>query len=240
MDFIKVPRSLIYDKELGDKRIIAYSSILFHNWDSKKCDVQELVLYFDYSISRKSTDVDLQFLDLYKRFNTIGYINIHNLIEKTFTFFVEPPKDSFGIIYNFEIAEILDYRKKMRKNGYRINHAHLLLLLSYIRLNMQKQPDKPVMHFSLLKTISKNIGLSVRSITSALKILEELDIIHSEELPRYKDSNGNWHSNVKVFVNMGVNILSHNNTGYDWQIETEYAIKSIIASQRDYIGEIFK
>lgn len=237
MDFVKVPRSLIYNKELGDKRIIAYSSILFHNWGSKKCNTQELALYCDYSVSRKSTDIDLQFFKLYQSFSEIGYFDIHNVSEKSFTFFSEPPIDSFGIIYNFEFLEILSYRKKWRENGRRINHAHLLLLLSYIRLNMQKQPGKPVMHFSLLKTISENIGLSVRSITAALKILEELYIIHSEELPRYKDSNGNWHSNVKVFVNMKYcSFLEIDDTDYDWRIETERAIKSIIASQRDYIG----
>ena len=67
-----------------------------------------------------------------------------------------------------------------------------------------------------------------------LKILEELSIIHSEELPRYKDKNNNWHSNVKVFVNMKP--LINNDTNYDWRNEVAIAIDNIICSQRDYIG----
>ena len=59
MEFVKVPRSLIYNKRLGDKRILAYTSLLFHNWESKKCDVQELALYCGYSLSRKNSDADL-------------------------------------------------------------------------------------------------------------------------------------------------------------------------------------
>lgn len=237
MEFVKIPRSLIYDKKLGDKRILAYTSILFHNWESKKCDVQELSLYCGYTLSRKSSDVDLQLLELFKQLSSSRYIAIHNLVGKTFTFFADSPKKSFGIIYSSEFAKILEYRKSEKENGRRINQAHLLLLLSYIRLNMQKIKNKPVMHFSLLKTISENINLSVRSITSALKILEELQIIHSEELPRYKDMNGNWHSNVKVFVNMKYcSFFETTNTNYDWQIETERSIQSIISSQRDYIG----
>ena len=101
---------------------------------------------------------------------------------------------------------------------------------------MDKQSGKPVMHFSMLSTISKNIGISVRSITSALRILEELSIIHSEELPRYRDKNGNWHSNVKIFVNMEHCSLIAANINYDWQEETVRAINNILRSQRDYIG----
>ena len=237
MEFVKVPRNLIYDKGLSDKRILAYTSILFHNWESKKCDVQELALYCGYSLSRKNSDADLQFLNLFKELSLERYILIDNLAGKTFTFSCKSPTKSFGIIYSSEFTKILEYRNKQKGNGRRVNHAHLLLLLSYIRLNMQKIKNKPVMHFSLLKTIAENINLSVRSITSALKILEELQIIHSEELPRYKDVNGNWHSNVKVFVNMKYcSFFETINTNYDWKNETERSISFIISNQRDYIG----
>lgn len=237
MEFVKVPRSLIYDKKLGDKRILAYTSILFHNWESKKCDVRELSSFCGYSSSRKNSDVDLQLLDLFKQLSSENYLSIGNINGKTFTFITDSPKESFGIIYSSEFTKILEYRKQEKANGRRINQAHLLLLLSYIRLNMQKMKNKPVMHFSLLKTISENIDLSVRSISAALKILEKLQIIHSEELPRYKDVNENWHSNVKVFVNMKYcSFFETINTNYDWKIETERSIISIISSQRDYIG----
>lgn len=237
MEFVKVPRSLIYNKRLGDKRILAYTSLLFHNWESKKCDVQELALYCGYSLSRKNSDADLQFLNIFQELSLERYITIYNPAQKVFTFSFETPTKSFGIIYSSEFTKILEYRKKQKENGRRVNHAHLLLLLSYIRLNMQKMKNKPVMHFSLLKTISENTNMSVRSITSALKILEELQIIHSEELPRYKDVNGNWHSNVKVFVNMKYcSFFETINTNYDWKIETERSINSIISIQRDYIG----
>lgn len=163
-------------------------------------------------------------------------MSISKGMSDNFSFKVESPKNSFGIIYEFEYRRIFDYRIAAKKESKRVNHSHLLLLLSYIRLNMIKQPGKPVMHFSMIRTISQNIGISTRSIAVALRILEELSIIHSEELPRYKDKNGNWHSNVRIFVNMEQCSLVATNNNYDWQEETVRGINEILRNQRDYIG----
>lgn len=234
MEFIKIPRKLIYDKELGEKRILVYSSILFTCWSKKQCNIEKLIDDCDYTRKRMAYGIEHQFKDMINSFTEKEYVSIQGNLEDTFSFYIRPPKNSFGIISKFEYEQIFNYRIAAKSDNKRINHAHLLLLLSYIRLNMDKRPNNPVMHFSMLKTISDNIGLSVRSVTAALKILEELSIIHSEELPRYKDKNNNWHSNVKVFVNMKP--LINNDTNYDWRNEVAIAIDNIICSQRDYIG----
>lgn len=232
MEFVRVPRKLIYDTGLGDKRIIAYSSILFHNWDLKECNVTKLITQCGYCNDRHLGAAQKTFMDLFMQFEKLGFFEIHNLHKNTFTFFSKSPKNRFGIIYEYEYKAILDYRIQKQKEGNRINHARILLLLSYIRLNMERQPGKPVVHFSMLTTISKNIGIPVRSISSALAVLEELLIIHYEALPRYKDEFGNWHTNVKVFVN----IRNETNADYNWQAEVKCAIHNILASQKDYIG----
>lgn len=234
MKFIKIPRKLIYDKELGEKRILVYSSILFTCWSKKQCNIEKLIDNCDYTRKRMAYGVEQQFRDMINSFAEKEYISLKSPWINTFSFYIQAPKNSFGIISKFEYEQIFNYRIAAKSYNKRINHAHLLLLLSYIRLNMDKRPGKPIMHFSMLKIISDNIGISVRSVTAALKILEELLIIHSEELPRYKDKNNNWHSNVKVFVNMKLPV--NNNTNYDWRNEVAIAINNIICSQRDYIG----
>lgn len=233
MEFIRIPRSLIYDKELGDKRILVYSSMLFTCWSSKCCTVNKLIDDCDFVRGRVSSGVEKQFKTLIGSLIEKGFVSTQGKLGDTFSFCIKAPINSFGIINRFEYDDIIQYRIKEKANGKRINHSHILLLLSYIRLNMDKRTGKPIMHFSMLKTISDNIGLSVRSVTAALKILEELSIIHSEELPRYQDKNNNWHSNVKVFVNIKPPM---DNTNYDWRDETAKAIDSIICSQRDFIG----
>lgn len=233
MDYVRIPCSLIYNKQLGDKRVLFYSSLLFHCWDKKECDLTELSQYCGFCVDRHADANTAIFSKLLQDFVDAGYIEIKSGYRKIFTFLSKSPKNSFGIIYKYEFTQILEYRKSQRQNGLRVNHAHLLLLLSYIRLNMERQLGKPVVHFSMIKTISENIGLSTRSVSLAMKILEELSIIHHEPLPRYQDENGNWHTNVKIFVNMN-NVNNANE--YDWQQETYIAKQNLLVAQRQFIG----
>ena len=233
MEYVRIPRSLIYNKQLDDKRALFYSSLLFHCWDKKECDLTELSQYCGFCIDRHNDANVAVFANLLQDFTKAGYIEIKSKSNKLFTFFSKSPKSSFGIIYKYEFAQIIEYRQKQKKNGLRVNHSHLLLLLSYIRLNMERQPGKPVVHFSMIKTISENIGLSTRSVSLAMKILEELSIIHHEPLPRYQDENGNWHTNIKIFVN--INNVNNANE-YDWQQETNRAKQNLLAAQRQFIG----
>lgn len=57
--------------------------------------------------------------------------------------------------------------------------------------------------------------LSVRSISAGLRVLEQLNIIHSKELPRYKDKEGHWHANIRLFVNM--EHRGKSDVQYGWQ-----------------------
>ena len=233
MEYVRIPRSLIYNKQLGDKRALFYSSLLFHCWDKKECDLTELSQYCGFCVDRHNDANAAVFTNLLQDFAKAGYIEIKSRSNRSFTFFSESPKSSFGIIYKYEFAQIIEYRKNQKENGLRVNHSHLLLLLSYIRLNMERQPGKPVVHFSMIKTISENTGLSTRSVSLAMKILEELSIIHHEPLPRYQDEDGNWHTNIKIFVNMN-NVNNANE--YDWQQETNRAKQNLLAAQRQFIG----
>lgn len=222
-EFITIPRSLILDRGLGDKRVIVYSSILFSGWPGDR--VEDLVHYSRYSTCRDKSGV----LNQYKSI-------IDQLVSKDYFFYDDrgivyiKPNDSFGIIYYSEFQRILREREKSQKTGCRMNHAHLLLLLAHIRLNMIHKAGVPEMYSNLLVRISKSTGLSVRSISAGLKILEELNIIHNEELPRYKDEEGHWHSNVRIFVNMEPGWIS--DAQRDWQGEARRGISYILTSQR--------
>ena len=223
-EFVMVPRSLIYNIKLNEKRVLAYSSILFSEWGGE--NIEELVSYSRFSTRRHFDGVVSQYQDLVHQFIEKNYFKKG----KSHLIYVKQP-DSFGIIYYDEFQRILQAKDAGVQNGQRINHSHILLLLSHIRLCMIRQPGKPLFYSNLLNRISNSTGLSVRSITKSLKILEELNIIHSEELPRYKDSDGQWHSNVKIFVN-----IQDKDANYNWQDEVVRGIKYIMINQMDYGG----
>lgn len=205
---IKVPRSLIHNLSLNEKRVVAFASIIASNWSG--VNYKSLTKYSLYSGFRGKDGVINQYKELVRSFFDSGYFT-----ESDDGIIYIDQEEQFGIIYYSEFQKILQLRTEYQANGRRLNHAHVLLLLSYIRLYMNYQKGKPVYYSNLLIRISENTGLSVRSISSCLKVLEELNIIHNEELPRYKDNDGGWHSNVRIFVNMKL----FGTISYNWQHE---------------------
>jgi hypothetical protein len=87
--------------------------------------------------------------------------------------------------------------------------------------------NQPTFHSNLLNRLAENTGLSVRAISSSLSILEELSIIHNEELARYKDSEGKWHSNLRIFVDMKQQGLFD----YNWRRVVKQAANKIYINQ---------
>lgn len=216
--FIKVPRSIILNKSFGDKRVILFSSILFSNWNGIK--YIDIVNYSQYSEFRGKSGVINQFKNLTTQFIDCGYLKFSNN-----HIYKNDINEQFGILYFNEFEKILELHAKYKKQGKRLNHAAILLLLVYIRLFMKKETK---CYSDLLIRISNNIGLSVRSISSSIKFLEQLGIIHSEELPRYKTKDGCWHSNVRIFIDMKENGI----TAYNWEKEMT---KSIWRIQTNFI-----
>lgn len=227
MEFVKVPRSLIYNIELGDKRVIAYLSILFSGWNGKK--VSDLAAYSLYSSFRGTGGVISNFKMLVSE-----YLSSNILAKTDKGIFITQPCEQFGIIYYSEFEKILAYRKECIQEGKRINHAHLLLLLAYVRLHMIHMQGQPCFYSNLLVRISESTGLSVRSISACLSILEQLEIIHSEELARYQTKDGAWHSNVRIMVNM----KNQGNIKYDWESETQRAAFIVLSLSRQSGGQI--
>ena len=224
MGFAQVPRSLIEDIGISDKRVLVYLTMQFSMWSGIMID--ELTAYCGYSSNnRHSGSAKRQVNDIVQYLQNRGYITIAGgrLI-------VKKRNDCFGAIYDDEFELIMRSRETTIPYGCKINHAHLLLMLACIRCHMAHAYNEPQMYSNLLKRISDSIGISVRSVSNCARVLEDLEIIHSEELPRYKDGQGNWHSNVRIFVNrQNRNSIDHT---YDWQKETKRGINMILANQQ--------
>lgn len=221
-NYVLIPRDLPARTDLGDKRIIAYAAALFTDWNG--VDISPLLVVSGYSPSnRNKSGVRVQYQQLIDGFVESGLL-------------VSPPGSftswrsmeyGFGIIKESEFNRIVHAKNELGP-GYHINQAHALLLLAYIRCNMLRVPGRPTYYSNLLSRISDNIGISSRSVSSVSSFLERFGIIHNEELPRYKDPAGRWHSNVRIFLEMNSLV---GDPGYSWVRETERATALILASQ---------
>lgn len=121
--------------------------------------------------------------------------NEYQLIKIDISEFDVPEK--FGIIYFDELDKILNFKGELKDRGIdlsRMSSAYILLLLSYIRVNMNRNEDKPLCCYRHYKKISDDIGLSERYIGRIIEILEVLKIIKCVEVKRsrYEKDDGSY------------------------------------------------
>lgn len=259
-NYVKIPREIIYHKELGNKRVIVFSYLCSRRSldDTVAFSISEMCHwsylkpnYHDGKINHKYLEM-LELLSHYRYFesypnfeklakekkNSTDYYNIKINTEK----FDIP--DNFGIIYFDELEKILNFKKELKGvkvNGEeitvtRISSAYILLLLSYLRVNMNRNPDKPLCCYRLYQKIKDDIGLSERYISRIVKILDVMNIVKFKEGKRirYKKEENKYGflTTPKVFAdyrhfskdNNGNQIIDND---YDYEVELQKQLEII-------------
>lgn len=221
INYVTIPKEIIYDKDLGDKRVIVYSFLCCHRAlnDSVGFSVPELVKwtglmpnYHKGKINEKYLDV-LELLSHYgyfescpdfEKLKSIGNSNEYYKAQLNIEKF-DIPKE-FGIIYFDELQKIINFKEELKKENIdtsRLSSAYILLLLAYIRANINRSDDKPRCCFRLYKTISEDIGLSERYISRIVEILDVMNIVKFAECKRgryQKDGEYKFVTTSKVFA----------------------------------------
>lgn len=249
--YVKVPKEIIKDTSLTEHRI---STLIYLNynqtWDKMVgYSPKHIIQWSGYKPNWRSGMKD-NIYDKFKNcmswFHQNGYIlDFDEELFKQNTFQSSSlnkeklsPQDNFGLIYDFEIEAIINYKSQYKP----LNKSILLLLLSYIRAftwirkkemtghSELSKRDKPEVFHSKYETMAKIIGIRPKLISKATLILEELGIINTHRMPRYKDQDGNWHIGDIIFI-CPYRLVSSQNNGfisidkeYDWEKELEYGI----------------
>lgn len=258
INYVTIPREIIYDKDLGDKRVIIYSYLCCRRTldDTVAFSINELVKWTGLIPNYHDGKINHKYLDYLKLLSHYGYFEScpdFIKLKKTkgngdyyYKAKINNQKfdshdNGFGIIYFDELFKIINFKKELKKikdkNGEEINidtsrltAAYILLLLSYIRANIQRNTKEPRCCFRLYKTISEDIGLSERYITRIVEILDVMDIIKFAECKReryQKDGEFKFLTTPKIFADFrSFTKDSHNNI--------------ILDKEYDYISEIQK
>ena len=255
-NYVKIPREIIYNKDIGDKRVIIFSYLCSRRAldDTVAFSISELCHwshlkpnYHDGKINQKYLEVleslshygyftdypDFQKLANVKK-NSTDYYNIKLNISK----FDSP--DSFGIIYFDELDKILNYKEELKDSHIdlsRMSSAYILLLLSYLRVNLNRNPEKPLCCYRLYQKITEDIGLSERYIARIVEMLDVIDIIKYQEgkRKRYEKSNGEFGfiTAPKVFADVRRYIKDNNG---NIMLDDEYDYESEIAKQIEILN----
>lgn len=264
-NYVKIPREIIYNKELGDKRVIIFSYLCSRRSldDTVAFSISELCHwsylkpnYHDGKINHKYLEMlellsHFGYFESYPNFeklakekkNSTDYYNIKINIEK----FDIP--DSFGIIYFGELERILNFKEELKDvkiNGEeidttRMSSAYILLLLSYLRVNMNRNPDKPLCCYRLYQKITEDIGLSERYISRIVEMLDVMNIIKFQEGKRirYKkqDDKYGFLTTPKAFADYRHFVKDENGNqiidyAYDYKIEIQKQLDILEESQK--------
>ena len=222
LNYVKIPREIIYDKNLSSKRVIvfsylcarrslddtvAFSTTELCHWSKLKPNYRDgkinqkyyevLLLLSHYGYFTEYPDFEKS---LKENTNSVKYQQVKLNIEK----FDIP--DKFGIIYFDELNKILNYKEELKNSDMelaRMSSAYILLLLSYIRVNINRLKGKPLCCYRYFKTISEDIGLSEKYVKRIVNILEKLKIIKCQPMKResyIKDGCKKFLTTPKVFA----------------------------------------
>ena len=130
----------------------------------------------------------------------------------------------FAVIYIDEINRILKYKNSNSKDSF-LNNDIILLIFAYLRMKIFRRRNKlfpeeinidnknnhqydieirkfrsPDAYDCYFYEIAEELGISARTVSKAIDVLNELELIYHESLPRVKHGN-KWHTDHTVFCN---------------------------------------
>ena len=221
-NYVKIPREIIYDKDLSSKRVIIFSYLCAKRSldDTVAFSTTELCHWSKLKPNYRDGKINQKYYEVLLLLSHYGYFESYpdfekSLKEKTNSVKYQQVKlniekfdvlDKFGIIYFDELDVILNFKEELKDKEIdtaRISSAYILLVLSYIRVNLNRMDGKPLCCYRYFKTISDDIGLSERYIGRIVDILEELKIVKCQPMKRekhIKDGKEKYTTTPKVFA----------------------------------------
>lgn len=156
--------------------------------------------------------------------------------------------DRFAIVYLDELKQILGYQNPNAKDAF-LNSDVILMVFAYLRMKIFRRRNKlfpeeinvnnkgnhqydigvrrfrsPDAYDCYYYEIAADLGISARTVSKAVTVLNELGLIYSEPLPRIKHDN-KWRTDHTVFCNAykreGDYLLASGSTYYQVEIENK-------------------
>ena len=264
-NYVKIPREIIYNKDIGDKRVIIFAYLCSRRAldDTVAFSISELCHWSYLKPNYHDGKINHKYLEMLESLSHYGYFESYPNFEKLakekknstdyYNIKIKTEKydipDNFGIIYFDELGKILNFKEELtdiKVNGEiidvtRMSSAYILLLLSYLRVNMNRNPNKPLCCYRLYQKIAEDIGLSERYISRIVEMLDVMNIIKFQEGKRirYKkqDEKYGFLTTPKVFADCRHFVKGENGNQV---IDSNYDYKIEIQKQLEILEEIQK
>ena len=219
--FIKIPKEIILNQELSEHRVFAFLYLIYNQTleNNVHYSSQYMIQWCGYkpvwNRSRKE-NIHTKFKDCMNWFLDNEYISEFDEKDYTQSKFqtsslnVVKIRDcnSFASLYDFEIDVIKEYVSQYKP----LTKSLLILTLSYIRAHTwirknevsghseKSKKAKPEMFHSTYTDIGESLGISRKMVSRIVTVLEELNLIKTKRMPKYKTSDETWHTDDIIFV----------------------------------------
>lgn len=247
LNYVKIPREIIYDKTLNDKRAILFSYLCARRSldDTVAFSTKELCDWTNVKPNYRDGKVNQRYYEVLKGLSEKGYflkypdfeecLNEHTNSDKYRCVQLDVTKfdvsDNFAMIYFNEIDKIVHFKDELKYTDIdlkRISQSYILLVLAYIRVNLNYNPEKPLCCYRRIKKIHEDIGLSEKYISRCIEILDALEIIAFKKMKRQKIHGEKYVTTPTVFANYRKFKVDRE---YEYMIDNDYEFEDEIKKQ---------
>lgn len=224
--YFRIPSSIILDKDADDKRVSVFSFFSVRRGldNTVTFTVNGMAKWLGRKPDRHAGGTNDKLSTAVANMAENGYVLIDGKVgnsseaDATFNCDVvarECDERYFAVVYLDELRKILEYSSSGKDSIKSVDS--LLLVFSYLRMKIPKRRNRlfayegdvsieermkrnPEAYDCFCYEIAEDVGLSDRTVSKAVKALEELGLICSEQLPRTSED-GKWRTNRTIFCN---------------------------------------
>lgn len=238
-NYITIPLSLIVNDEIDPRRIAVFSYLRCCCGIDGICrlTIPSLVEWCGNKSDRSTGGINEKVLNIIDSLNDMDYLiyltkpSKSSYMECEFNFdkYNDEHSGGFATLYLDEIKKILNYKNNSKDS--RLTNTTILLTFAYLRAKIHRRKNKlkpemrnadgiekrkqkyPEAYNELLINIANDIGISEKTLTKAIDILEiELGLIVTERAYRVRDNKGEFKTLHTIFANTykreGKNLLA--------------------------------
>ena len=232
--FFLVPAPVILDDSMDERRITVYSFFSLFNGATDRLffSINNITDWLEKKPNRSVNGISRNIMKVVDDFKVRDYLRFDGnaaYANSVYAYWNSPKikseckVDRFAKIYVDELQKILDYKELNKKNSY-MNNDTILLVFAYLRMKIccrknaflpeesrdyneaveRRMTLYPEVYNGFYFEIAEDLGISSRSVSKAVFILNELDLIYSEALPRIKcyfDNGVRWRTDHTLFCN---------------------------------------
>ena len=227
--YISIPFGMIVDEELDIKGVSIFAYLRIHCGlnDVVNFNIPDIIEWCGGKPDKRTNGLNDKYLNALDRLVDMGYLTYLNkksrsgYIKCRFNtdYYYEECANGYSSVYLDEVEKIMQYKRKNTRDNMAIN-INIFLIFAYLRHKIIRRPNElkpeersidkikdrkerlPEAYDGYIIDIAKEVGLSVKTVSRIIDILEqELRLIVTDRAFRVRNNDGEFRTLPIIFAN---------------------------------------